>query len=173
MNEIESAIQEAVKVAIREYDKEKKLQGKRNAFHNTKLLMKHYNDLKEHVRRGISDVKELESSREDLIEHKNEIDDLYMNTDELFIESIKKSKSKSIIMIAHIDAALSCLKNKHKNKGTIEKYLALENYFIKEKTYEEISEILNCGVNTPRRWINELTNELGVYLFGIDSIKLE
>lgn len=173
MTAIETTIQEAVKIAIREYDKEKKLQSKRNAFHNTKLLMKHYNDLKEHVRRGISDIRELEEARKEVEDCNGKIDDLYINTDELFIESIKKSKSKSIIMIAHIDAALFALKSKHKNKGTIEKYLALENYFIKEKTYEEISEILNCGVNTPRRWINELINELGVYLFGIDSIKLE
>lgn len=172
MTDIETTIQEAVKVAIKEYDKEKKIQSKRNAFHNTKLLMKHYNDLKEHLRRGISDIRELEESRLELVKSYNGEEELYKE-DELFIESIKRSKIKSVIMISHIDAALSALKIKHKNKGTIEKYLALENYFIKEKTYEEITEILNCGVNTPRRWINELINELGVYLFGVDGIKLE
>ncbi|WP_241428215.1 helix-turn-helix domain-containing protein [Clostridium sp. DJ247] len=40
-------------------------------------------------------------------------------------------------------------------------------------TYEEIAETLNCGVNTPRRWINEMINELGVLLFGIDGLKLD
>lgn len=162
---IDKTIEKAVKVAIKEYDKEKKAESRKNVFHNTKLLMKHYNDLKSHVDNAISDVNQLE-------EDKLELGDLY-DEDELYIASIKKSKTKSLIMIAHIDAAMETLYKQHKRKGTLEKYQAFTNYYIDEKTYEEISEQLNCGVNTPRRWINELLNELGVYLFGVECIKLD
>ncbi|MDB1923377.1 hypothetical protein ABHA37_08115 [Clostridium tertium] len=162
---IDETISKAVKVAIKEYDKEKKIESKKNVFHNTKLLMKHYNDLKSHVDNAISDVTQLE-------EDKLELGEMY-EEDELYIASIKKSKAKSLIMIAHIDTAMETLYNQHKRKGTLEKYLALESYFVQEKTYEEIAENLNCGVNTPRRWINELLNELGVYLFGVECIKLD
>lgn len=162
---IDETINKAVKVAIKEYDKEKKAESRRNVFHNTKLLMKHYNDLKSHVDNAISDVTQLEDEKLDL-------GDMY-DEDELYISSIKKSKTKSLIMIAHIDLAMETLYKQHKRKGTLEKYRALEDFYFHEKTYEKIAEQLNCGVNTPRRWINELLNELGVYLFGIECIKLE
>lgn len=162
---IDETISRAVKAAIKEYDKEQKAESRKNVFHNTKLLMKHYNDLKSHIDNAIADVTQLEDD-------KLELGEMY-EEDELYILSIKKSKTKSIIMIAHIDTAMTTLYNQHRKKGTSEKYRALKSYYIDEKTYEEIAEQLNCGVNTPRRWINEMLNELGVYLFGVECIKLE
>lgn len=162
---IDETIEKAVKIAIKEYDKEKKAENKRNIFHNTKILMKHYNDLKLHVDNAISDVTQLEKDKLDL-------GDMY-DDDELYILSIKKSKAKSLIMIAHIDTAMGIVYKQHKKVGTLEKYRALESYFIYNKTYEDIAEQLNCGVNTPRRWVNELLNELGIYLFGVECLKLE
>lgn len=161
--DIDETINKAVKVAIREYDREKKAEIRKNVFHNTKLLMKHYNDLKSHIENAISDVTELE-------ENMLNLNDIY--EDELYILSIKRSKAKSLIMIAHIDESLNLLyKNEIKN-GTIEKYLALKKYFIEEKTFECIAEELNCGVITVRRWVNEMLNQLGIYLFGIESMKI-
>lgn len=165
MVNIDETINKAVKVAIKEYDREKKAESRKNILHNTKLLMKHYNDLKSHVDNAISDVTQLEEDRLDLKEMYEE--------DELYVVSIKKSKAKSLIMIAHIDTAMETLYKQHKKRGTLEKYKALESYFVDDRTYEEIAEQLNCGVNTPRRWINELLNELGVYLFGVEYIKLD
>ena len=76
-------------------------------------------------------------------------------------------------MIAHIDMALEQLKRKQIKKGTVDKYNALTKHYIDEKNYEEISEELKCSVITPRRWINEMIDELSVLLFGIDSNKFE
>ena len=162
---IDETISRVVKTAIKEYNKEQKAENRKNVFHNTKLLMKHYNDLKSHVDNAISDVTQLEDD-------KLELGGMY-EEDELYILSIKKSKAKSLIMIAHIDTAMKTLYKENKRKGTSEKYEALKKYFIDGKSYEDIAEQLNCGVNTPRRWINEMINELGVYLFGIECIKLE
>lgn len=156
--DIDETINKAVKVAIREYDKEKKAEIRKNVFHNTKLLMKHYNDLKSHIENAISEVTELEENMDDICE------------DEIYILSIKRSKAKSLIMIAHIDESLNLLyKNEVKN-GTVEKYLALKKYFIEGKTFECVAEELNCGIITARRWVNEMLNQLGIYLFGIESI---
>ena len=49
----------------------------------------------------------------------------------------------------------------------------IPKHYIDEKNYEEISEELKCSVITPRRWINEMIDELRVLLFGIDSNKFE
>lgn len=46
---IDEVISKATKEAIREYDKEKSIIQKDKRLHNTRLLMKNYNKLKEHI----------------------------------------------------------------------------------------------------------------------------
>lgn len=65
------------------------------------------------------------------------------------------------------------LKKKQHKLCSPEKYRALEIFYLKEKTYEEVAGELNCGVVTARRWINEMINELSIYLFGIEGLKLD
>ncbi|MHB9921698.1 hypothetical protein CGQ39_12475 [Clostridium botulinum] len=161
---IDDVISKATKVAIKEFDKEKRCEQRKKIFHNTKLLLKHYNDLKSHVENAIADVKQLE-------EGIDEIGDL--ERDELYILSIKKSKSKTLIMIAHIDMAMDILKKKQYKLCSIEKYYALEKYYFKEMTFEEVAESLSCGVITARRWVKEMVNELSILLFGIEGMKLD
>lgn len=161
---IEEVINKAAKVAIKEFDKEKRIEQKRKTFHNTKLLLSHYNDLKDHVQNAIDDVNQLEAGLLDLGD---------LERDELYILSIKRSKAKTLIMIAHIDMAMETLKQKQIKLCSIEKYNTLKMYFIDEMTYEEIQDKLSCGVNTPRRWVNEMINELSILLFGIDGLKLD
>lgn len=160
----DKAADKAAKKAIKEFDKEKRQEQRKKVFHNTRLLLKHYNDLKQHVDNAIDDVKRLET---DSIE----IDDL--DRDELYILSIKRSKSKTLIMIAHIDMAMDILKQKQYKLCSVEKYDALEKFFIKELSFEEISEKLNCNERTARRWVNEMIDELSILLFGIDGIKMD
>lgn len=160
--DINKVVEKIVKVAIKEYDKEQQEEKKKKVLHNTKLLMTHYNDLKDHVLNSISDLSQLESSNFN-------VDNLY--EDDLYILSIKRSKTKTMIMIAHIDAAMNILKSQQIKAGTLEKYNALEKHFIYGETYEKISEDLNCGVITSRRWVNEMLGKLGIFLFGIDGIK--
>lgn len=166
---IDEVINKATKVAIKEYDKEKRKEQKEKVFHNTRLLLLHYNDLKSHISNAIDDINKLKEN--ELIE--SDFIDMSKTYDELYILSIKRSKTKTLIMVAHIDTALDTLKQKQIRLASYEKYLALEKYFIEEKTYEAIAEELNCGVATARRWVNEMINALGVLLFGIDGLKLD
>lgn len=161
---IDQTINKAVREAIREYDKEKRIEQKKKVFHNTKLLLKHYSDLKSHVDNAIDDVNGLEGNLLDIGE---------LETDELYVHSIKKSKCRTLAMIAHIDMSMEQLKKKQYKLCSIEKYQALIKYFFEEKTYEKIAEELNCGVATVRRWVNEMINELSVLLFGVDGLKLD
>lgn len=161
---VDELISKATKEAIKEYDKEKKQEQRKKVFHNTRLLLSHYNDLKSHVRNAISDVTKL---KDDLVE----LGDI--ERDELYILSIKKSKTKTLIMIAHIDLAMEALQKKQYKVCSSEKYEALRMFFIEELTHEEVAEQLSCSVITTRRWINEMVNELSIYLFGIDGMKLD
>lgn len=161
---IDEVISKAAKEAIREYDKEKRKQQTNKTFHNTRLLLSHYNDLKNHIQNAIADANSLETDLMDL-------DDL--DRDELYILSIKRSKTKSLIMIAHIDMALELLKQKQNKMCAIEKYEVLEMFYFKEMSYEEIVKYFNCGVNTPRRWMNDMISELSILLFGVDGLKFD
>lgn len=161
---IDEMISKATKEAIKEYDRERRQEQKKKVFHNTRLLLSHYNDLRSHVKNAISDVTKLEADLIDLGD---------IERDELYILSIKKSKTKTLIMIAHIDMALGTLKNKQHKLCSPEKYEALRMFYIKEMTYEKVAEQLSCSVITSRRWINEMTNELSISLFGIDGMKID
>lgn len=153
---------ESIKEIVRELRKEEREDKKKGVLYNTRLLMKHYNDFKRHINSAVSEAKEVDCLEENLSDFEEE---------ELYILSIKKSKTRTIIMIAHIDSALKTLKLRQERLQSYEKYRALELYYCDEKTYEEIAEILNCGVVTSRRWINDMITELSIYLFGVDGLK--
>jgi DNA-directed RNA polymerase specialized sigma24 family protein len=161
---INDLITKATKDAIREYDREKRQEQRKKVFQNTRLLLSHYNDLKRHVENAIDDMSKFEAELLDISE---------LERDELYILSIKKSKAKTLIMIAHIEMAMEMLKKRHIQLGTQERYEALKMFYIEEKTYEEIQEHFNCSKNTPGRWINQTINDLSVFLFGIDGLKLD
>ena len=86
----DSNIPAAVKMVIREYEKEKEEARKKKIYHNTYLLMKKYNVLKSHI----------EDMKED-IDIELEMHDLEVG--DVWILSVAKSKVKSIKMIGYID----------------------------------------------------------------------
>ena len=65
---IDEVIFKATKEAIKEFNKERIEKDKKKVFHNTKLLLKHYNDLKEHVNNAIDDANKLEQDLIDIDE---------------------------------------------------------------------------------------------------------
>ncbi len=160
---IDRAAKKAAAETIKEIKVKEKEAKKKYKLHNTWLLLKNYNDLVSNVNNSIDEISQLEDDR---------IDFGSFDEDELFIMSIKKSKAKTLIMIAHIDKAMEILKENQIKRGTVEKYEVLEKFYLKEFKYDELVEQYSCGVNTPRRWMNEMIDELSVLLFGIDGLKL-
>ncbi|WP_283683290.1 helix-turn-helix domain-containing protein [Parablautia sp. Marseille-Q6255] len=153
------AAKEAVKELRKELEKEKRVK----TFRNTKKLLQNYNRICESVQEGISDLTEMDNS-----------DELEEFTEEdIFINSILKSKLRSIVMIAHIDKCVALLEREQYSKNTPEKFLAFKYFYFDEMTYESITEVYGYSERTARRWVQELTNILSVYLFGADAVNLE
>jgi len=75
-------------------------------------------------------------------------------------------------MVQHIDMALDLLqKNSMKNgKAEENKYDAMIDVFIYNKTFEESAEKYHCTPLTVRRWKNDMLKSLGILLFGIDGL---
>lgn len=160
---IDDTIQKAIKEAIREYKKEDKEEQKQKVLHNTKLLMKHYNSLRLHADNAVYSVDDIEEAR---IEEHEDI------KDRTYILSIRRSRVRTAIMVSHIDAAMEELKNKKKEEGTLEQYIAFKMYYIDKKSYDEIQKELNCSKNTPFRWINGSIKDLSILLFGLDGLRI-
>ena len=156
-------VKQLVKEVVKEIKQEEEKKKKKHVYHNTTLLMKNYNNLKQHYNKAKSEIKDIDDIN---------IDTKHIDEDELYILSIKRSRIKTLIMISHIDFALGSLEDKQYRLSTIEKYRALDLYYIKNNTYEQIAEILNCSDITARRWIKEMIKELSVFLFGIEALKI-
>ncbi len=157
------ALEEVAIRAARKALKEQESKKRTRNYQNTKKLMENYNRICQSVEEGISDLSEMDNA-----------DELGEFTEEdVFINSILKSKLRSIIMIAHIDKCLKLLEVEEYRKNTPEKYLAFKYYYLDGMKQDSIVEVLGATDRTMRRWITELTNILSVYLFGADAVLLD
>lgn len=150
-------ISTAVKMVIREYQKERDLEDRKKIYHNTYILMKKYNVLKQHIEK-----------MEDNLDIEFEMDDLEMEM--VWILSIAKSKVKSIKMLAYIDNALEIVEEMFKKKGAYNEFLAFQMFFLEEKTNDEIMRKLQCGKNSPKRWSDNVLKELSILLWGYEAL---
>ena len=151
-----------IKEVIKELEAESRKNQQNTIFHNTRLLLKHYNDLNNHVENAIDEISQIDIDMD--------VDGL--SIDDIYILSIKRSKSKTMIMLAHIDAAIELLRQKQAKAGTLEKFDVLKKFYIDGVDYDDIVAEYNCGTNTPRRWMKEMIKELSILLFGLDGLKL-
>ena len=159
---VEEIAKMAAKEAVTEMKKEERQKKKVKIFQNTKVLMENYNRMVQSVQEGVSDLSDLtEDSVEGLEDGAN-----------IFIESIVKSKLRSLVMLAHIDKCLKLLEDEEYRRNTHEKYLAFTYFYLDGMTHESIAEVLDCTDRTSRRWVTELTSILSVYLFGADALML-
>lgn len=161
--ETETIAKMAALEAVKEYGRIIQKNKRVKIFQNTKKLMENYNRICQSVEEGVAELADMDNC-EDL----EEFTDGY-----ILIDSILKSKLRSIVMIAHIDKCLKLLENEEYRKIIHEKYLAFTYFYLDGMTYENVAEVLNCTDRTARRWVTELTITLSVYLFGSDAIMLE
>jgi len=147
---IKNAAEEGAKKAVSLLNKE----IRDNRIHNTKLLMKNYNKLKDHIDKVKSDIEfEIEQAE-----------------DKVWLTSIVRTKLRTMQLIAFIDNALDLVKEDMKKNCVEYKYKAFEMYYLEEKSNEEIVSKMKCGKNQPRIWSDVILNELSIYLWGIEAL---
>ena len=143
-----------IKEAIKEFKEEEKEKQKDRRLHNTRLLMRNYNSLKEHIDKVNGDL--------DI-----EVDNV---DDEVWITSITRTKLRTMKMMAYIDSALDIIEKRFKSNCEEYKYKAFTLYYIDKKSNEEIQELLDCGKNSPKIWSDLVTSELSLLLWGIEAL---
>lgn len=159
---IEAIAKLAAKEAVAELRKEERKKNRAKIFQNTKALMENYNRIVQSVQEGVSDLADLTDEPVEGLEDGSNV----------FIESIVKSKLRSLVMLAHVDKCLEMLEREEYQNNTPEKYLAFKYFFLDAMTYESIAEIYGYSERTARRWITELLSIMSVYLFGADALIL-
>ena len=159
-SELTELMQKQAKAAITELKRQEKQERKKEKYHNTFTLMKRYRDAVFHIENAISDGQQLE---------------LKGMTDEqqrTYLESIRRTRFKTLIMTAHIDKAVEEIERRRKAADREVEYKAFEMYFMQGMDYAKIAEELDTGNSTPRRWITAIINELSVLLWGMDEDKI-
>lgn len=156
----EELINAAVKRAIAA-DKAQNQQHERGkVLYNTRILMESYREMRRHVETAISEIEELNAEEFQPLKSEN-----------AHLESVRRTKLRTAMMIANIDRAMSELEAEQAEIGLSYKFEAFKMHYIDGVAFEKVAERLNCGKNTPARWSKDMMRRMSVKLFGVDGIE--
>ena len=170
---IKQMVVEATENAVKQIEKERqdKIKSRYDRrLRNTEMLLRNYNNFKEHA----GNATYCEEIEKDGLEEDMDYD---KDIDNLFINSILKTKKRTEIMLQHIDNCIEyytykCLAS---DRDDIQRRIqVIKMLYINEEpmSYEEISEELNCSTKTINNTKKAAIKELSVLIFGIDGVKL-
>lgn len=174
---IEIGVQAGVKEAldrIEKANKERIHSRFDRRLRNTKLLLRNYNNFKMHCNNAVYTSKQLKSMNAlDILDELENIDD-----ESLYINSIKKTRDRTYIIVKHINRMLQLYKysvEKSNDVNAIRGYEAIQMFYLsnEKKTYDQIAEDLNVSERTVFRDIKQGIEDLSALIFGIDGIRLE
>nr|WP_026681348.1 hypothetical protein [Priestia megaterium] len=159
----EVASQNAIKAYKEEVKKQERERHDRR-LHNIKLLLRNYRSLVMHCEKLETDLEKFQDTS---------IQDLDIETISLeSIESIKQSKTKTIVMVYFIRGKMEAYKQSC-SKEELKYYRVLEKKYTSKRKYttREIAEIEHIEERTVRRYIEKAISDLPVIFFGVDAIK--
>ncbi len=129
-------------------------------FQKTQMYLENYREMKRYIDEAISESSQVG----DMIKYN-------ISAEKVFIQSIRECRAETVILFEHINKAMESLKEDAKAAGELYKYEALENIYVKGKTYEDIVRETGCGRNTPKKWCRVMITRLSIKLFGAKAIE--
>lgn len=129
------------------------------AIQRTQLYLDNYREMLRYEQEAVSEVEQVQN-----------ITKYNISAEKAFLQSIRECRAETIILLEHINKALESLKEDAEAAGIGYKYDALEEVYVKGKTYEEIARENNCGRNTPKKWCKAMIPRLAVKLFGAKAL---
>jgi hypothetical protein len=158
--------------ALKLQKNDEQMRIRKNRFHNTELLLKHYLGLVEHFQ-----IAQDKASEEDLEAYNFEEAEM----EDIIIQSIRRSRIRTLIMVVQIEACLGKLRTKMIDKGQPEKYAVIDKLYLDPvkslipltERKQIVAAEIHCGETSVWKWRNEMINELSVLLFGVDGLRLE
>lgn len=171
---IKLAVEAGVAAAIKHIDQEKTKEVKSRQskrLYNTKLLLQNYNVLKSHCAKSISNLREI-NPMENAIDILDDLDSLDSRT---YIESIKRSITRTYIILAHINEMMRLYKTFSECSDKPEenrRYKVMKAVYLDELKITEVCEQEKIDRSTYFRDINEISKKLSGFIFGIDGLSV-
>lgn len=141
-------------------------------YHNTILLLRSYRDLKEHISGSESLIKIEDQALEDWCEMNN-----VATSFEDYLKATKKTKTVTVAMMKLVERYLNLYKEdavKRHDENKLRRWEVINLRYLQDNlTLEEIADRLEVNVSTVKRNHCRAIDELGVYFFGIEGLKLE
>ena len=170
----QKAAQIGAKAAMTRYETEVRNSGRRK-LHNADLLLRNYRMLKENLVNAVDDIQQFENELE-----ADEILSMMMNkdTDEsIAIQSIKRSKARTAIIVKHIDTMLDIYRaycEKSPDGMDTRRYEAIMDRYIRDEEYTvaEIAERFFVSEKTIYRDISIGKTQLAALIFGVDGLNI-
>ena len=170
---IEIGIRAAMDYLAEEKEKARKSRYDRR-LRNTRLLLKNYRSFKRHAQGAIFNAKQAKENAIDILDG---LDDGMLN-DNLYVEGIKKSQQRTIIILNHVEDMLRYYRIACEQSGKEEemrRYRVIMAMYIDDDkmTAQDIAEKENIEGRTVYKDITNAIKPLSALIFGIDSIKIE
>ena len=170
---IEIGIRAAMDYLAEEKEKARKSRYDRR-LRNTRLLLKNYRSFKRHAQGAIFNAKQAKENAIDILDG---LDDGMLN-DNLYVEGIKKSQQRTIIILTHVEEMLRYYRIACEQSGKEEemrRYRVIMAMYIDDDkmTAQDIAEKENIEGRTVYKDITNAIKPLSALIFGIDSIKIE
>lgn len=139
--------------------------------HNTRLLLKNYRMLKAHAMNSVFGRTQMQESAADVLESM-----MNLYNDEIIVDSIKRSASRTAIIISHIDNMLgiySAYCDKSKDRLERRRYNTIHEMWISadQKTVKEIAKAHHISAESVYVDINIAIERLSALIFGVDGLK--
>lgn len=170
------AVAIGAKEALKTFEQERKKEyGGRmdRRLRNTKLLLRNYHMLKEHAENSVFGRTQMEESALDILESM-----MSMYDNEVIIESIKRSATRTAIIASHIETmfrlyAVYC-DNSTNREIELRRYEVAWDTYMADKTLsvKEIAKKHNISVRSVYDDIKEATERLSALIFGVDGLKV-
>jgi len=170
---IRIATEAGVTAAIKhiEHEKNKELKSRQSKrLYNTKLLLQNYNVLKDHCEKSISNLKEI-TPTENAIDILDSLD----SSEGSYIESIKRSTTRTYVILSHIDVMMKFYKaycESSEKPEEMRRYRVMKAIYLDDLKMMEVCVKENMDRSTYFRDINEISKKLSGFIFGIDGLSV-
>lgn len=175
-NIYEKAAKIGAKEAVKAYEQErKKEQGKRadRRLRNTKLLLRNYHMLKEHAENSVFGRTQMGESALDILESM-----MNMYDNEVIIESIKRSATRTAIIVSHIETMFElyeayCEKSQNKDINRRRYEVVWDKYMAEPVlSVKEIADKQNMSKENVYSDLKVAEERLTALIFGVDGLKV-
>lgn len=140
--------------------------------HNTKLLLRNYRMLRENADNSVYGRSQMEESAADIL-----CSMMNLYDDEVIVDAIKRSATRTAIIVSHIDTMLKlyeayCLKSG--NELDNRRYEIITDAYIIEQpmTVKEIAKKWHMSKENVYSDLKIATERLSALIFGVDGLRL-